>query len=426
MRKPLSTPRTAMPAVLPMRRRAEVIHDNLKTRLRTVLPVAMREAGLDMWIILCQEDNPDPVFSTMIPVDTWCPIVQLLVFHDRGPDSGIEGINIGGTSCHDLYEWPYKGQLPEEQWPLLRKIVAERDPQRIGVNIGSVEWAGGGLTHNLHKQLCDVLGADYSARLVSAEAAATRWLETLTDDEVAMYEHVVAMAHGVLAECFSRKAITPGVTTVADLEWYYWQRVVDLGLEVSFKPYFGFARSPEMRERYGADDRVIRHGDLVTSDVGLKYLRLCTDHQERAYVLRPGETDAPEGLKHLMAEANRLQDVFMSEFREGLTGNELLSNILTRARAESIPQPRVYSHSLGYYLHEPGPLIGLPWEQERCVGRGDVKLVPNSTFTAELCVRGPVPEWGDQEVTMGLEEDVVFTGSVCRPLDGRQVGLYLV
>ena len=85
-----------LPTVLPMRQRAEVMYRTLKGRLETVMPVAMREAGLDMWIILCQEDNPDPVYTTLIPMDSWCPILQILVFYDRdrgrGEGQGIEGI----------------------------------------------------------------------------------------------------------------------------------------------------------------------------------------------------------------------------------------------------------------------------------------------------------------------------------------------
>ena len=116
----------------------------------------------------------------------------------------------------------------------------------------------------------------------------------------------------------------------------------------------------------------------------------------------------------------------MAEFKHGLTGNELLENILTRARREGVPSPKVYSHSLGMFLHEPGPLIGLPWEQERCAGRGDVKLEYNESFTMELSVSGNVPEWNNQEVRMGMEEDVVFTREGCRAIDGRQTEFYLI
>jgi hypothetical protein len=414
------------PQVLPARQQARVINQNLAERLDTVLPLAMREAGLDMWLILCQEDDLDPVFATMIPMDTWCPILQVLVFYDRGQEKGIERINISGTNTHDLYDRPYTGQLEETQWPLLLQIIEERAPKQIGINIGSIQWAAGGLTHNLYTQLVEKLPSKYVERLVSAEHTATRWLATLTDHEVEVYEHVVHLAHRLIAECYSRKAIVPGVTTIDDLVWYYWQRSVDLGLSLAFRPFFRILRSEAMKQHYGEDDQVIRTGDLLHCDVGIMHLRLKTDHQQSAYVLRPGESDAPPGMKKLVADGNRLQDIFMAEFEQGLTGNELLYNILTRARRENIPNPRVYSHSLGLYLHEPGPLIGLPWEQERCEGRGDVQLQYNNTFTMELSVKAALPEWDGQEALLGLEENVVFTRSGCRCMDGRQTELYLI
>jgi Xaa-Pro aminopeptidase len=208
--------------------------------------------------------------------------------------------------------------------------------------------------------------------------------------------------------------------------WHYWQRAADLGVEPSFKPFFGIARSDAAKARFGADDKVIRPGDMLRCDVGIKYLRLNSDHQQAAYVLGPGETDAPEGLTRLMHECTRLQDVYLSEFREGLTGNQMLKNMLERARREGIPGAKIYSHSLGFFLHEPGPLIGLPWEQVACPGRGDVKLTEGNAFTMELGVGGPVPEWGGTEIRIGREEDVVFVNGACRLIDGRQTELYLI
>ena len=412
--------------VLPMRQRAEVITRTLKKRLDVVLPMAMRETGFDMWLILCQEDDLDPVFRSLIPMDTWCPILQVLVFYDRGEGQGVEGINISGTKTHDLYDRPYTGQVEEEQWSLLLDIIEKRDPKRIGVNIGSVNWATGGLTHNLYSQLVSKLPSKYVDRLESAEALATRWLATLTDEEIDLFEHVASVTHDLIAESYSGKAIIPGLTTVDDVHWYYWQRCADLGLSVSFKPSFYLIRSDSMQERYGEADRVIRPGDFVRCDVGIQYLRLNTDMQEWVYILKPGERNAPAGARHLMTEANRLQDVFMSEFQQGLSGDELLASILTRARREGVPKPKVYSHSLGLFVHEPGPLIGLPWEQESCAGRGAVRLECNNSFTMELSVSGPLAEWGGQEMRMALEEDVVFTRQGCRVLDGRQTEFYLV
>ena len=116
----------------------------------------------------------------------------------------------------------------------------------------------------------------------------------------------------------------------------------------------------------------------------------------------------------------------MASFEQGLTGDELLARILARAREAAIPRPRVYSHSLGHLLHEPGPLIGLPWEQDRCEGRGDVRLEYNNAFTMELSVQDVLPEWKNEEFRLSIEEDVVFTPDGCRLIGSRQMEFHLI
>ncbi len=413
-----------VPPVLPIRDQSRILLDNLRDRLRTILPQAMRAAGLDLWVILCQEDDLDPVYATMTPMDTWCPGLQILVFHDVG--DRVEGVNLGRTNTADLYERACDSPRPSEQWEALTRLVTERDPRRIGINIGSVEWAGGGLTHNLYTQLLAALPDGYSERLVSAEPTATAWLANLTDAEVELFEHVVAVNRTLIAECYGPGVLVPGVTTTEDIRWHYWQRAADSGLPLAIRPAIRRVRPLANTERWGEADPVVRRGDFVYCDVGVKYMRLNTDHKQWVYALRPGESDAPEGPRRLLAEANRLEAIYMAEFRHGRTGNEMLASIVARARAEGVPSPRVYSHSLGYYLHEPGPLIGLPWEQERCVGRGDVALDYNNAFTMEISVEDDMPGWPNDRFRLMMEEDVVFTRDGCRPMGGVQTEFYLV
>lgn len=49
---------------------------------------------------------------------------------------------------------------------------------------------------------------------------------------------------------------------------------------------------------------------MIHCDVGFEYLRLITDHQELAYVLRPGESGPPQGFRDAMTQGNRLQEIF--------------------------------------------------------------------------------------------------------------------
>jgi Xaa-Pro aminopeptidase len=420
------------PAVLSIRDRASFVLNITQKRLDQLLPKLMRETGLDMWIIACNEDNLDPIFETMIPYENWCPITQIIVFFDQGAEKGIERLNVARTDMQGLHKnaWDAQAwdlQKKESQWDCLGRIVHERDPKRIGINEGEIQWAAGGLTAVLKKRLVEAIGPKYAARLQSAEPLATLWSETLFDEEIDIMEQAAALSHAIIAEMFSNKVVTPGYTTTDDLRYYYWQKVADLGLKVSFSPFISIrGRSPKDVEKYGKTDKVIRPGDLVHCDVGLKYMRYNSDHQEMAYILRAGETDVPGTFKKMMAEANRLQDIYCGEFKAGFTGNELLAAMLKKATEQGIPKPRIYSHSLGYFLHEPGPLIGLPWEQVNNPGRGEVKLVANTCFTAEMSVTVPVPKWDGQEFRLPLEQDIVFTGSAVYFLDGRQTRFHLI
>ncbi|MBE3111969.1 MAG: aminopeptidase P family protein [Acidobacteria bacterium] len=420
------------PSVLSIRERAAFVHKIAAKRLDTLLPRMMRETGFDMWIISCNEDNLDPIFETMIPYENWNPITQILVLFDQGPAKGVERLSVARTDTQGLFKnaWDaaaWDTKKAESQWDALGRVVRERDPKRIGLNEGEVQWAAGALTSVLKKKIVEAVGPKYAARFQSAEPLVTLWAETLLEEEVEIMERAAALSRSIIADMFSPKVIMVGQTTADDLRWYYWQRVADLGLKVSFSPFVSIrGRAPKDVEKWGKDDKVIRPGDLLHCDVGLKYMRWNSDHQEMAYVLRPGETDAPETFKKLMAEANRLQDVYCGEFRTGLTGNELLGNMLKKARELGIPGPKVYSHSLGYFLHEPGPLIGLPWEQVNNVGRGDVKLVPMSTFVVELSVTGPVPEWGGADFRVPLEQDILFDGERAFFLAGRQTSFHLI
>ncbi len=414
----------SQPNILPVREQARVVNDLLRARFERLLPAVMRETDFDMWIIVCNEDNYDPIFNTMIPWECWAPILQMMVFYDNGDE--VERINISLTDMGTLMTTVWNLNDPDDQWMRLRQIVEERAPRRIGINQSDVIWAADGLTASLKARLVDTLGPDLAGRLESAEPMAIRWLETRIPEEIELYHHACAVGHWLMKTCFSREVITPGVTTIEDLRWWYWQTATDLGLPLSFPAFFRRIRSQEMQLRWGQNDVVIRHGDLLHCDVGVKYLRLLTDHQEMAYVLHPGETDAPEGLRHGIRETNRLQDVFTATWQQGLSGNEILARALDHAHTAGIHEPKIYSHSLGYLLHEPGPLMGLPWEQVNCPGRGDVVMNFSTVYTVELSATYPVSEWGDQEVRFALEQDALFTEGGVTYLDGRQTALHLI
>jgi hypothetical protein len=417
-------PRMRFPRVLSMRERSEIIDGTLARRLESVLPIAMEAAKLDMWVLLCRRGDFDPLLATMMPMNCRHPALQVLACVKHR--DGMERINLSAADTSGLYDSPMRPDGEDEQLSALVDVVESRDPDRIGVNIGATGPAAGGLSYDLHTRFSERLPEKYASRLVSAEPCVGRWLSTLTIEEIAVYDHVANVAHALLAECLSRETIIPNVTTTEDLEWHYLQRATDLGLDVAFRPYFVIVRSPRDSRAYGPGDMVARPGDLIHADAGLQYLRLHTDHQQNAYVLRANETSAPEGMQWLMGEANRLQDIFMSQCRVGLSGSKLISNTVSVAAAEDVPHPRVFSHPVGYHMQESGPLIGMPWERApRPVGN-DVRLTQNQGFAMELSVRAPIDEWDGASFPLALEEGLVLTENDCRLLDGRQTEFHLV
>jgi hypothetical protein len=406
-----------------VREQSRIINSILRERLDTLLPSLMRETGFDMWLVVCNEDNHDPVFRTLTPWEVWAPILQILVFFDRGEPEGIERLNVSITDLGDLMTPAWNLESAEDQWATLRRLVDERAPKRIGIDSSNVIWAADGLSAALRDQLVSALGDEHSSALASAEALCVRWLETRLPRELVLYEQACAIAHELIATRFTRDVITPGVTTTEDLRWSYWQAATDLGLPVSFPPFYRLHRSPAGRRLYGETD-IVQPGDLLHCDVGVQYLRLLTDHQELAYVLGPGETEPPQALADGVRDANRLQDVLVGCWEENATGNEILERALAKAHADGIPKPKIYSHSLSHYLHEPGPLMGLPWEQENTGGRGEIRMRHDTCYTVELSVTRSVPEWDGEEVRFALEQDASFTREGVTFIDGRQTALH--
>jgi hypothetical protein len=180
-------------------------------------------------------------------------------------------------------------------------------------------------------------------------------------------------------------------------------------------------------QRPGASDKpaeIIEPGDLLHVDFGITYLRLNTDTQQHAYVLKPGETQAPAQLRAALVTGNRLQDLLTGNFVAGRTGNEILAATRRDALAEGI-NPSIYTHPIGYHGHAAGPTIGLWDQQDGVPGKGDYPLYPNTAHSIELAAIIELPGWA-KPMRIKLEEDAFFDGETVRYIDGRQTELHLI
>jgi hypothetical protein len=399
-----------------LREQAALQQQWLQERLDVVLPALMREHGVEMWLIAMREYNEDPLFRGLVAATTFAARRRTVyIFHDRGPDRGVERIALGGGSQGGVYQAVRATELAPDgrqrefwgpdQWDAVARAVRERNPRTIAVNISQAHNFADGLSAGEWEQLREALGPDLVSRVRRAETLALDYLAVRVPSMDSTYRDMQALVHELIAGAFSSAVITPGVTTTDDVVWWFRQRVNDLGLGTWFHPTIDVQRhGVEMGDSVAP---VIQRGDVLHCDVGLTALRLNTDTQHMGYVLAEGETDAPEGLRLALATANRLQDIVMAELRPGLTGNEILHASLAAMREAGI-DGTVYTHPIGDHGHGAGPLIGLWDRQDGVPGRGDVRVRPSTWYSIELQATSPVPEWGGQRVRMMLEEDAAL------------------
>ncbi len=412
---------SANQAVLPWRERPAVENALLEERLQTLLPQLMEETGIDLWLVMAREYAEDPVYFSLVPQPTFAARRTTMLVFFRG-DDGFEMLSVNRYPLGEPYQTGWSGGDLDEQWQALADLLEEKDPQRIGINV-SADWpVADGLTHGLYEQLLTVLPETLQERLVSAEALVVRWVETRSAAEADLYAHIVSLARQVIAEAFSPQVITPGVTSTDEVAWYIRERFAELQLPTWFQPYVNLQRQgvscgPETP--FCGISGIIQPGDVLHTDVGVCYLKLCTDTQEMAYVPRRSEETVPAGLAAALAVGNQWQDDLTDGFATGQTGNEILAQSLERNAGRKVIAS-TYTHPIGFYGHAPGPTIGMWDNQGDTPVRGDWPLYPMTAYAIEGNIKAPVPEWDGQMVQIKLEQTALFDGETVIYLAGRQ------
>jgi hypothetical protein len=399
-----------------LREQARLQQEWLAERLDSVLPRLMREHDVDMWVVAMREYNEDPVFPALVSPQTFAARRRTIyMFFDRGPEQGLERLALGGSSQGGLYE-AVRGtkEAPDgrprelwgsDQWALFADMVKERNPRSIAVNTSHEHNFADGLSAGEWEQMKEALGTDLASRVVREELLPIDYLSVRVPGMLPVYVQMQEMAHEIISQAFSNEVITPGVTTTEDVVWWMRQTLNDRGLGTWFQP------SVDIQRRGGNPEGpapVIERGDVLHCDFGITALGLNTDTQHMGYVLREGETDAPDELMVALQNGNRLQDIVMGVMRPGLSGNEALRLALEEMHAQGI-DGTVYSHPIGDHGHGAGPLVGLWDRQDGVPGRGDPPIRTNTWYSIELQAATRIPEWDGQLVRMMLEEDAQMT-----------------
>lgn len=419
--------------ILKENERAKVIDEILDERFNNLLPQLMDAANIDMWVVISREYNEDPVLRTMLPA-TWLNARRrtILVFYRDKDKNSIEKLAVARYNVGKNIESAWDKEKEPDQWKRLMQLISERNPKTIGLNFSKDHNIADGLDKTDYDEFMANLPKKFSSRVASAEQLAVRWIETRTDREMVIYNQLVDITHDIIAEAFSEKVITPGITTTSEVEWWMRQKVTDLGLETWFHPTVDIQRTSEelVGHLYSfsgrPEDMVILPGDLLHCDFGITYLRLNTDCQELAYVLKPEEKKAPDFLINGLKDGNRVQDFLTTNMQTGRTGNEILAKSISEAKAAGL-RPSIYTHPLGMYGHSAGTTIGM-WDSQDGVMKDDGEnypLNPNTVYAIELNTTVNIPEW-KRDIRIMLEEAGFYGQDGFRYVNGRQTELLLI
>ena len=414
--------------ILPLKERAAFVNKLQKERLNKLLPQLMEKTDIDMWVLIAREYNEDPIIKTMLP-PTWLNArrTTILVFSLDKETKKFESVAIARYAFGDNIPSIWDKDKQPNQWEALKDYIVSKNPEKIGLNISSYESLADGLSKYHYDQLYNVLSPKFRKKITSAEDLAIAWIETRTDLEMTVFSQLVEISSSIIREAFSTKVITPGVTSTDDVVWWMREKVLSLGLDTWFHPTVDVQRK-DNSDLYAFDNKskfdIILPGDLLHCDFGISYLTLNTDTQELAYVLKPGETNAPDFLIKAFKEGTRVQDIFTSNFKQGLTGNEILRRSLEQGKAEGL-RPSIYTHPLGTYGHSAGTTIGM-WDSQGGVPfTGDHPLQYNTAYAIELNTTVYVEEW-EKDIRIMLEVPGFFGKKGFRYINGRLKEFLLV
>ena len=415
-------------AVLALKERAKAIEQIQQERFEVLLPQLMQAHDIDAWVIIAREYNEDPVVKTMLP-PTWLNARRrtILVFTKDAKTGEVGRAAITRYPFGKLIPSVWKKEEEPDQMKALADYLTQKNPAKIGINISDHYGIADGLAKTDYDLLVAALPKPLSKRLVSATPLAVAWIESRISQEMVVYNQLVEITHNIIAEAFSTQVITPGITTTEDVVWWMREKVLAMGLKTWFHPTIDVQRN-ENSDLYAFDGKskydIIQPGDLVHCDFGITYLGLNTDCQELAYVLKRGETAAPDYLVKALAEGNKVQDVFTNEFKRGRTGNETLALALAKGQKAGY-RPQIYTHPLGSYGHSAGTTFGMWDAQEGVRGSGDWPLHENTVYAIELNTKVYIDAW-KKDIRVMLEEAGYFGPKGFSYVNKRQTDLFLI
>ncbi|OGF68024.1 MAG: Xaa-Pro aminopeptidase [Candidatus Fischerbacteria bacterium RBG_13_37_8] len=367
----------------------------------------MRRNKIAMWIVVTEEFHPDPLVEFIAPPRPDVAGRDFFIFIDTR-EKGLKKIATASFTEENLKRFFETSDEPKPAKELLPEIIKTYNPKDIALSIDGKRGPTRSLTRASYEFLVEILGKKTAKRFVSAEPLIEEYLDTRLPEEKPYFEQIAYLTNELGRRALSNEVVIPGKTTVGDIRNWLYDQLGSYCVSTWFQPDIRIQRKG-MKDAFSRgflavalEDTVIQPGDLLHLDFGITYMGLNSDWQKMAYVLLPGETDVPEGLKKGLANTNKLQDTICLVSKPGRLTTYIYDDAMAGMEKLGITA-QVYSHAVGNHGHGIGPTIDFRAKKRDDTAKGK-RLRAGSYFAIELNTKMKLPEWDNQEICI-MEED---------------------
>lgn len=362
----------------------------------------LEEKDIDLWLTFVRETTAggDPVLSLIYGHDlTW---QSALVITSAGKSIAIVGHFESDTAIQTGAYDHVIGYHQSIRQPLLDTLTT-LNPAVIAINYSKNDVHSDGLGHGLYQVLLGYLsGTPFSDRLISAETVTGALRSRKTDGEIFLLKKSINETEKIYADTFAY--LQPGMTE-EDVAAYMLARVDRSGYETAWER----AHCPAVNagpdspvDHSGPTDIKLARGQIVHFDFGVIIDGYCSDIQRVVYLLKEGETQAPEPVRFGFETISTAVQAAAAAMKPGVSGfaiDQIARKIVTDG---GFPEYMYATgHHLGRTVHDGAGILGPKWE--RYGDTPNYLLEAGHVYTLEP--GAVIPGYG----YIGLEEDVLVT-----------------